>query len=115
MISIFLNRHNSSLRQSALKVVSLVFNPLTRMDIVKANISRSSVWPFSCAPVERFENSKISILSHSKDNVCRDLIGILSNTLWMSSTLKKRRAKMNKHKRKKRAKSLKMNTKESRS
>lgn len=37
-----------------------------------------------------------------------------SDAIWLSSTMKKRRMKMNKHKLKKRKKSLKMNTKVSR-
>ena len=38
----------------------------------------------------------------------------MNNHIWQSSTMKKRRAKMNKHKIKKRKKDLKMNTKSSR-
>ena len=40
---------------------------------------------------------------------------ISSDAIWQSSTMKKRRMKMNKHKLKKRKKSLRMNTKISRS
>jgi hypothetical protein len=39
---------------------------------------------------------------------------VLQNSIFLSSTMKKRRTKMNKHKLKKRRKLLKMNTKASR-
>ena len=45
---------------------------------------------------------------------CRSLFSLVDNALWFSSTLKKRRSKMNKHKLRKRKKLMRKNTKQSR-
>ncbi len=54
------------------------------------------------------ENNSISITMNKNKN------DVLQNSIFLSSTMKKRRTKMNKHKLKKRRKLLKMNTKASR-
>lgn len=66
---------------------------------------------------------KPRLLYEDSDSYCTNVVSsydslddnlVADSHLWLSSTVKKRRMKMNKHKLKKRRKALKMNTKQSR-
>ena len=57
---------------------------------------------------ELFHNKAISFGDNSRSSE------VNQDAIWLSSTMKKRRMKMNKHKLKKRRKLLRMNTKQSR-
>mmetsp|Transcript_7534 Transcript_7534/g.12663 ORF Transcript_7534/g.12663 Transcript_7534/m.12663 type:complete len:119 (-) Transcript_7534:159-515(-) len=61
-------------------------------------------------------NSTVSTVISSKIYLfaSRALLSMIDNALWLSSTLKKRRSKMNKHKLRKRKKLMRKNTKQSR-
>jgi branched-subunit amino acid permease len=89
-----------------------------------ATLTKSSP-SLRCSSVELISNIQVPVLS----NIYRAVYDLVesvslslttndnssaSDTIWLSSTIKKRRMKMNKHKLKKRKKSLKMNTKVSR-
>ena len=89
---------------------------------LKDCIHRSSLSPiFNFATLRPFARLSLEyntvelenpILGNTTDTEVCDMN--MNNHIWQSSTMKKRRAKMNKHKIKKRKKDLKMNTKSSR-
>jgi hypothetical protein len=71
------------------------------------------------SPVEYLNKLCLNLCSHdalraSEMVELNELESLEENAIWFGSTMKKRRAKMNKHKLKKRKKSLRMNTKISR-
>jgi Mitochondrial domain of unknown function (DUF1713) len=89
-----------------------------------ASLKKSSP-SLRCSTVELVSNVQVPVLS----NIYRAVYSLAesvslslttnddsstSDAIWLSSTMKKRRMKMNKHKLKKRKNSLKMNTKVSR-
>ena len=80
--------------------------------------SLSSIFTF--ATIRPFARLSMGNASVELDDPIQREIGnvivkdVCDNHIWQSSTMKKRRAKMNKHKIKKRKKDLKMNTKSSR-
>ena len=78
--------------------------------VEKVNVTRSVAYE-----IHSVNSLVASVLSSDMYmSVCRSLSCIADNALWFSSTLKKRRSKMNKHKLRKRKKLMRKNTKQSR-
>mmetsp|Transcript_27421 Transcript_27421/g.26221 ORF Transcript_27421/g.26221 Transcript_27421/m.26221 type:complete len:137 (-) Transcript_27421:236-646(-) len=103
----------SNISNPSLACTQSVYNSVTSSIAVKSCLLNKN------STVEYLNKLCFNLCSHdalraSEMVELNELESLEENAIWFGSTMKKRRAKMNKHKLKKRKKSLRMNTKISR-